>query len=200
MENRIATLKNRIMRTRNARFEASRRANRYDAYSNFCIACLSLEIVAINLFQLIGKAGNLGDSFITATTIILSVFTLVLSLIVNQAKYSVKASNYNSCALDLDELAYDVERVKTEDDYYSIITRYVRILKQYNLNHTQHDDQWAMRKSVETKERFDYEANSIAYYTYRLHLWLMHNIFCISFVYLFLTVIGAVLVLILLCQ
>lgn len=187
------------MKTRNARFEAARRMDRCNSYSVACIAFLSLEIIAINIFQLVGTEDS-WDKYVSATTIFLSVFALVLSLIVNQAQYSLKCSLYRTCALSLDELCYAInreiksERPITEEVVATYESQYISIRKESNLNHRQCDYRWATRDNDLIKETLEFDVNPINYYLYRAKLWWGHYIFSIYFVYLLITIIGAVLV------
>lgn len=199
MDSLLQALYNRTERTKNARFEAARRMERCDKFSIACIAFLSLEIIAINIFQLAAKGNNL-DYYVSAATIILSAFALVMSLIVNQAQYSVKASRYVACALSLDDLCYEINRKLksgsqvTIEELAKFDTKYVSIRKESNLNHEECDDKWAMRTNDKTKKSFGFENNPISYNVYRISLWFSHWIFSTYFLYLIITVIGALIV------
>lgn len=197
----LESLYNRTMNTRDARFEAARRMARCDRFSVACLAFLSLEIIAINIVQLvITTQDRTFDSCVSAATIILSVFALVLSLMVNQAQYSVKRSVYTNCALSLDELAYDVNRLLkagteiTTEDVAQFEKEYIDIRKYANLNHDTSDYEWSQRNSEKVKDSYGYKSNPIPYWRYRMTLWLRHWIFTTYFLYLLITVMGAVMV------
>lgn len=198
----LESLYNRTMNTRDARFEAARRMARCDRYSVACLAFLSLEIIAINILQLvITNHDEAFDSCISAATIILSVFALVLSLMVNQAQYSIKRSVYTNCALSLDELAYDVNRLLnagteiTTEDVAKFEKEYIDIRKYANLNHDTSDHDWAQRNSEKVKDSYGYQSNPIPYRRYRMTLWLEHWVFTTYFMYLLIIVMGAIMVL-----
>lgn len=198
MKQLLNALYSRAMKTRDARFEASRRMERCDRFSVSCIAFLSLEIIAINIFQLTGTSDF--DKYISAATIFLSVFALVLSLIVNQAQYALKAARYSTCALSIDELCYEINRLLksdkpiTIDEVALLESKYTSIRKESNLNHEQCDYRWAVRNSEDTKKDYDFGSNPIRYYTHLITLWISHWILSTYFIYLLLTVIGALLV------
>ena len=198
MKDLLESLYKRVMKTRNARFEAARRMERCDRFSVSCIAFLSLEIIAINIFQF-AESSDI-DKYISAATIFLSVFALVLSLIVNQAQYSLKASRYTACALSLDELSYEINRLLQSgkslqvEDVAFYESKYTSIRKESNLNHDQCDHQWAMRKSAEVKEYYKYDSNPISYLIYRSTLWINHWIFSTYFIYFAVAAVGGVLV------
>lgn len=203
MNELLKALYERVMKTRNARFEASRRMARCDRFSNGCIAFLSLEIIAINIFQMVSNTSInslTSTNFVGASTVILSVFVLVLSLIVNQAQYSVKNHIYTQCALTLDALAYDINRTlkieQTIDDKLvgCFEKKYMSICIESNLNHEECDHQWATRKFDTLKKEFNYEANPISYNLYRIKLWWNHWIFSTYFLYLTITILGALIV------
>lgn len=189
-----------VMTTRDARFEAARRADRCDSYSTACVAILSLEIIAINLFQFAGNMPEDSERLISASTILLSVFALVLSLIINQLKYGVKSANYHSCALDLDVLGYEINREMKSPETPDRATverlenKYSAILKQYNLNHTQQDFKWAVRNSEKTKASCGFMANPMHYYAHKACLWWRQYVWCVATIYLSIMVIGAFMV------
>lgn len=203
MKELLTSLYNRALKTRDARFDASRRMARCDRFSNACIAFLSLEIIAINILQLVGKNPST-DNYVGAATIILSVFALVLSLIVNQAQYSVKTHIYTQCGLDLDELAYCINRAIKDDnpinskDVEQFENKYISILKESNLNHEDCDYLWASRKSDFIRKEYDYDINPVSYYLFRCRLWLSHWIFSTYMIFLFITILGLLSVLALL--
>lgn len=201
MNRLLVALYERAMKTRDARFEAARRMDRCNSYSIACIAFLSLEIIAINIFQLVGTDDS-WDKYVSATTIFLSVFALVLSMIVNQAQYSLKCSQYRLCALSLDELCYAINRELKSNQSITkeIVARYesdyISIRKESNLNHRQCDYRWASRSTEFIKNALGFKNNPINYYAYRVKLWWSHYIFSTYFIYLLITLIGAFFVII----
>ena len=97
----------RCWKTAIARFESARRMKRCHNASTLCIAMVSLEIIVINLLIFI-KQLELNEVIITITTVGLSMFVLVLSLIVSHLKYEKREEQYHECGLELSNLEQDI--------------------------------------------------------------------------------------------
>lgn len=154
MEN-LESLGNTIYKTMSARFTASRRMKRSRDASKVCEAMFSASIIAISLIALQIQTINFAN-MISAFTIILSTFLLVLSLLFSSLNYDKRMENYHACGNELNRLyrliKHDVsvlskeEQEKKEIDY---INKYEEILSKYNLNQTSFDYQYAMLGSTE---------------------------------------------------
>ena len=154
MEN-LESLGNTIYKTMSARFTASRRMKRSRDASKVCEAMFSASIIAISLIALQNTEKDVAN-MISAFTIILSTFLLVLSLLFSSLNYDKRMENYHACGNELNRLyrliKHDVnvlskeELEKKEIDY---INKYEEILSKYNLNQTSFDYQYAMLGSTE---------------------------------------------------
>ena len=154
MEN-LESLGNTIYKTMSARFTASRRMKRSREASKVCEAMFSASIIAISLIALQNTEKDVAN-MISAFTIILSTFLLVLSLLFSSLNYDKRMENYHACGNELNRLyrliKHDVnvlskeELEKKEIDY---INKYEEILSKYNLNQTSFDYQYAMLGSTE---------------------------------------------------
>ena len=154
MEN-LESLGNTIYKTMSARFTASRRMKRSRDASKVCEAMISASIIAISLIALQIQTIDFAN-MISAFTIILSTFLLVLSLLFSSLNYDKRMENYHACGNELNRLyrliKHDVsvlskeEQEKKEIDY---INKYEEILSKYNLNQTFFDYQYAMLGSTE---------------------------------------------------
>ena len=154
MEN-LESLGNTIYKTMSARFTASRRMKRSRDASKVCEAMFSASIIAISLIALQNTEKDVAN-MISAFTIILSTFLLVLSLLFSSLNYDKRMENYHACGNELNRLyrliKHDVsvlskeEQEKKEIDY---INKYEEILSKYNLNQTSFDYQYAMLGSTE---------------------------------------------------
>ncbi|MGN8652790.1 SLATT domain-containing protein [Segatella copri] len=154
MEN-LESLGNTIYKTMSARFTASRRMKRSRDASKVCEAMFSASIIAISLIALQKQEIKVAN-MISAFTIILSTFLLVLSLLFSSLNYDKRMENYHACGNELNRLyrliKHDVnvlskeELEKKEIDY---INKYEEILSKYNLNQTSFDYQYAMLGSTE---------------------------------------------------
>ncbi len=148
----LENMATRCWRTSAARFEASRRMQRCHNASTLCVAMLSLEIIVINLLVFIPSL-HLDDKPITITTVCLSAFVLVLSLIISQLKYDSKAKEYHRCAMELANLERKIKiyismgKPETYETMMNFNGQYANILKDSDLNHSTTDYDWAIYKN-----------------------------------------------------
>lgn len=146
----LENFSNTIYKTMSARFTASRRMKRSRDASKVCEAMFSASIIAISLIALQNPQKEVAD-MISAFTIILSTFLLVLSLLFSGLNYDKRMENYHACGNELNRLyrlikhdinvLCDEEQEKKEIDY---INQYEEILSKYNLNQTSFDYQYAL--------------------------------------------------------
>lgn len=147
----LENFSNTIYKTMSARFTASRRMKRSRDASKVCEAMFSASIIAISLIALQNPQKEVAD-MISAFTIILSTFLLVLSHLFSGLNYDKRMENYHACGNELNHLyrlikhdinvLCDEEQEKKEIDY---INQYEEILSKYNLNQTSFDYQYALR-------------------------------------------------------
>ena len=186
-------IKNRCRDTANSRFEASRRMKRCYNASTLCIAMLSFEIIVLNLLVFI-PALRLDSVSITVTTVCLSVFVLVLSLILSQLQYDKKASKFHKCANALKNLENSIDiRISSGEspsieEIKEFNKDYADIIKTSNLNHSSVDYDWA--KIKEAKKRGDLPFNA---YQWRKWNWtyIKWHFLLSDSIYNLLTILGA---------
>ena len=170
MNEMLNKMAERCWKTAIARFESARRMRRCHNASTLCIAMLSLEIIVINLLIFI-KSLELNDVVITITTVCLSMFVLVLSLIVSHLKYEKREEQYHECGLELSKLEKDIriyiasgkdishETLKYYNDHYN------SILRKWNLNHSDIDFEWAIYKNEKlhknTSKNINWKRNNL---------------------------------------
>lgn len=158
----LEELSDKIWATKNARFTASRRMHRNKISSVAAVSMLSASIIAINLFAFLPNKNcdTNFSTYITLSTIVLSVFTLVISALINQLDYANRENNFHRCGIDLDMLNQQIKisiaesQIKPEIEKETndqFLSKYKNILTQYNLNHTPFDDQYS-RYIVERKK------------------------------------------------
>ena len=146
-----------VYKTMSARFTAFHRMKRNRDASKVAEALSSASIIGISLIALQSKDIGLSNQ-ISAFTIILSTFLLVLSLLFSGLDYDKRKDNYHSCGNELNRLYRqihhdakilpEVEQHEKEQNY---IKEYEDILAKYNLNHTSFDYQYAIASLDETK-------------------------------------------------
>lgn len=189
----LESLGNIIYKTKSARFTASRRMKRSRDASKVCEAMFSASIIAISLIALQNpeiKVANL----ISAFTIILSTFLLVLSLLFSGLNYDKRMENYHTCGNELNHLyrlinhdinvLSDEEQKKKEIEY---INQYEEILSKYNLNQTSFDFQYAMLSDTD-KRQLKWLWFQCRYYIFDVYLlyWIIAIVPTISVVWYFL--------------
>lgn len=189
----LESLGNTIYKTMSARFTASRRMKRSRDASKVCEAMFSASIIAISLIALQNpeiKVANL----ISAFTIILSTFLLVLSLLFSGLNYDKRMENYHTCANELNHLyrlinhdinvLSDEEQKKKEIEY---INQYEEILSKYNLNQTSFDFKYAMLGDTD-KRQLKWLWFQCRYYIFDVYLlyWIIAIVPTISVVWYFL--------------
>lgn len=147
MEEYIDKLADRVFKTKDARFMASHRMARSKIASKAAETFLSASIISISLISL--QIGDVEMSkAISAMTIILSTFLLVLSLLFSFLDYPKRFENYNNCGLELNRLYHQMECASqkgiTLPEVEAFSEEYENILKKYNLNHTTFDFEYSL--------------------------------------------------------
>lgn len=158
-----------------ARFTASHRMKRSRDASKVCEAMFSASIIAISLIALQNPQKEVAD-MISAFTIILSTFLLVLSLLFSGLNYDKRMENYHACGNELNHLyrlikhdinvLCDEEQEKKEIDY---INQYEEILCKYNLNQTSFDYQYALLGDID-KHPLKWLWFQVRYYIFDVYL------------------------------
>lgn len=189
----LENMAQRCWRTSAARFESSRRMQRCHNASALCVAMLSLEIIVTNLLVFIPSL-HLDDKAITVTTVCLSAFVLVLSLIISQLKYDAKANEYHRCAMELANLEKKIQiyismnKPETYETMMNFNAQYASIIKNSNLNHSTTDYEWALYKDDKKNGR-----NPMSSYEKRKQNWtyLKWHFLLSDSIYHLLTISGA---------
>lgn len=129
-------LKDRIDNIKKVRFEASRRMKRNRIASTTAVAMLSVYNIGINLLGIHTKFKDYAEE-IALISIMLSVFVLVFSLLINLLQYEYRERNYHECGLEFSRLKDNIEASSEEDKKY--LEEYHKLLRFYNLNHDEID-------------------------------------------------------------
>ena len=190
----LQELSDKIWRTKNARFIASKRMKRRHNSSTVSVALLSVSIIAVNMLAFL-NISEIDKTVINIVTVVLSTFALVMSLLINHLRYEYREDNYHRCGIELDHLNQRLkiriselcvgnnnvnEIVSPNDDNLKYLDEYNAILSKYNLNHTEFDYKYSLIKNESKK---DYTKLPIIYY------WVRWNIFDISVLYWFIDII-----------
>lgn len=149
----LERLSDKVWLTRNARFTAAKRMKRSRVSSTAAVAMLSASVIAINLLAFLDES-NFDMKIVTVGSIILSIFSFLLSLLIIQLRYEWREDNYNQCGMALEELNQKIriqidelshenkgkeEIVSPREDNLKFLGEYTQIIQRYNLNHTKFD-------------------------------------------------------------
>lgn len=140
---------NTIYKTMSDRFTAFRRMKRNRDASRVAEAMFSAAIIAISLIALLNKNAVLTEK-ISIFTIILSTFLLVFSQLFNSLNYNKRMENYHDCGNKLNYLYRQIYRdmnycseEELKEKYQDYLDQYEQILREFNLNHSLFDYQYA---------------------------------------------------------
>ena len=139
-----------VYKTMCARFTAYRRMKRNRDASKGAESLFSASIIALGLISMTGDKLDLSNN-ISAFTIILSTFLLVLSLLFGGLNYEKRMENYHSCGNELNHLyrlmmceSQCLSEERQKEKALEYLKQYHTILTKYNLNHTTFDYEYAM--------------------------------------------------------
>ena len=160
-----------------ARFTAFRRMKRNRDASRVAEAMFSASIIAISLIALLNKDAVLTEK-ISIFTIILSTFLLVFSQLFNSLNYNKRMENYHDCGNKLNYLYRQIYRdmnyyseEEFKDKYQDYLNQYEQILREFNLNHSLFDYQYAeaMRQDSDVQQ-FNRLWLGIRYYIFDIYM------------------------------
>ena len=183
----LKELSNKIWKTKNSRFIASKRMKRSRNSSTVSVALLSASIIAVNMLAFL-NISEIDKIIITIVTIVLSTFALVMSLLISHLRYEYREDNYHQCGIELDHLnqrlairinelcaGNNVDEIESpNEDNLKYLDDYNAILSKYNLNHTEFDYNYSLIIAESDK---DYDLLQLLYY------WLRWNIFDVNTLY-----------------
>ena len=183
----LKELSNKIWKTKNARFIASKRMKRSRNSSTVSVALLSSSIIAVNMLAFL-NISEIDKNIITIVTVVLSTFALVMSLLISHLRYEYREDNYHQCGIELDHLnqrlairinelcaGNNVDEIESpNEDNLKYLDDYNAILSKYNLNHTEFDYNYSLIIAESDK---DYDLLQLIYY------WLRWNIFDVNTLY-----------------
>lgn len=183
----LKELSNKIWKTKNARFIASKRMKRSRNSSTVSVALLSSSIIAVNMLAFL-NISEIDKNIITIVTVVLSTFALVMSLLISHLRYEYREDNYHQCGIELDHLnqriairinelcaGNNVDEIESpNEDNFKYLDDYNAILSKYHLNHTEFDYNYSLIKAESDK---DYDLLQLIYY------WLRWNIFDVNTLY-----------------
>lgn len=144
-----ASLSSRMWKTKGSRFNAARRLNNKYQFSLSSISILSIYGIAIPLIQGIVKNSTCQEinDIYNAISLILSVFTLVISLVEGAKNYQIRAEKLYNNAVKISSLQRELEYLivsKLNDPDFihklgEISARYEELIEECPENHEPED-------------------------------------------------------------
>ncbi|HEY9800483.1 MAG TPA: SLATT domain-containing protein [Leptolyngbyaceae cyanobacterium] len=144
-----ASLSSRMWKTKGSRFNAARRLNNKYQFSLFSISVVSIYGIAIPLIQGIVKNSRCQEinDIYNAISLLLSVFTLVISLLEGARNYQLKAEKLYNNAVKISSLERELEYLiisKLNDADFvqklgDISSRYEKLIQDCPENHESED-------------------------------------------------------------
>jgi hypothetical protein len=138
----------RIWKTKGARLEAHKRLEKMNKYSNWAISVSSLYVILISLqsvpqFTLI----KINQEAINFSTIFISIFIIIISLIDNSSNYKYYADLNHTCAKKLNRLFERLQYIKEDYSTSQVVKKevgkigkkYQKLINEHHENHTQND-------------------------------------------------------------
>lgn len=181
-------LSDKVWLTRNARFTAARRMKRSQVGSTAAVALLSASVIAINLLVFRENISDDSKTLITIGTIVLSTFSLTMSLLIALLRYEWREDNYNQCGMALEELNQKIriridelthggkgteEIASPKEDNLYFLGEYTKILQRHKLNHTIFDYKYGrLSDSKMNQSRYTKVWMHIRYYL--LDVWVLY--------------------------
>lgn len=142
MSDSLDKLDTQVWRTKGARFNAYRRLIKKHHASVFTVSILSLYNIGLNLVPYSGLQGIVSISDLSTSSIFISVFILILSLLEFSKGYELKAERLHNNAMELSQFYSELQIVKAENQKLTIdlTERYHTIIKSCPENHSPQDD------------------------------------------------------------
>lgn len=107
----LEDLKRRIHITKDIRFQASLRLSRRQTFSNYIISLFSLYVIALSLLPNILSLNNQKTQILLSSSIILSVFIILTSLIDGSRNFYHQSDLLHQCARKISTLHYNIRKI-----------------------------------------------------------------------------------------
>lgn len=139
----VASLLNEMKRTKGARFNAAKRLELRGTKRTANTAYASVAVVVLTLLPAFFHVPDFVEKAIALTTIAFSIFILASSLLQSAHADPVKADQFQRCALEINTLRRELRAVAhpTTTDVSIFSTRFDEILRRYNINHDDVDNE-----------------------------------------------------------
>ncbi len=195
-------VKNRLWKTKQSRFNASRRLNNKYRYSVASISILSIFGIGVPIIQNYIDSNQCSDinKLYTLVSILLSIFILVLSLLEGSQNYQVKADKLYSNAVNISSILkeinflieYELEKLP-EDKKGKIIAKirqyekeYDNLIKQCSENHDPDDYLLFQAENydnlVDESNQNIYRPNKKFFWSKRILIWLRIKYYWLYFI------------------
>jgi hypothetical protein len=176
MQKDFEELKRRIDVTTKNRFEASNRLNNHNKCSLGTVIAFSLGLILVSIIQVTKLPTTFSENAISASSIFLSVFILVLSTALSMSNFPSRADKFLDCGKELQSLSSRLVKVisilnlQTSEQYDSFRAEYDSILSRYE-NHQPIDHLFT--KLTWSEQYNSFSKNTLnwlnAYFRYAVH-------------------------------
>ena len=214
----LEELSDKVWATKNARFLASKRMARSRKSSTVAVALLSASIIAVNMLVFFGKFKNEDIStMITVITVILSTFSLVMSLLIAMLRYEYREDNYHQCGLELENLNQRIrlkireltqnggidKRESSMEDNERFKKEYFDIQMKYNLNHTTFDyvySKWKSGINDSNNANSDKQKTKCEKIFLSIWYWVRYSVFDVYFLYWLIAIVPVAILVYVFCD
>jgi len=155
MEQEIRRWYKKLWETKGARFIAAKRFETHEKWSTITISIVSVYIICLNLSVLVpNRSKLLSTDNITFSTICLSIFVIVISIILSSRNYKVMANKFHDCGREISEIYDKVCIWKNNpdlvipEDIFELIKEYNLLLQKYDINHSRLDYEMFIRDNI----------------------------------------------------
>lgn len=162
--------------TTRARYNAARRLDRHQRLSQWMLTLISVELIAIPLFQTANIPTRVTPQVMNVIEIFLSVLILAYSLLIGAENYATRSEKMLNCGIELSRLGRQIAPLHDteyhEQVYLELVNKYHDVLEKYE-NHLSIDHEMykiRQRTSYASQSQF-YLAWITARVRYILNFW-----------------------------
>jgi SMODS and SLOG-associating 2TM effector domain family 5 len=159
VQNSLAELLRRSEVTSKARYNAGRRMELHNAFSQWTLAFLAVGQIVIALIVALKLKTVFSPAYVDFGGIFFGILVLAYSLLLGMGNYAARAIKHHACGMELGGLARSLHLksknpASTQDDYEKAAAKYYEILSKYE-NHIDIDYLTAAHE-IATKDKIDF--------------------------------------------
>lgn len=112
----LKSFKRRVEITRDARFQANLRLSRRNRVSTYAISILSLAVIGMSMAQTFAEIGRGEQNFIFGSTIVLSVFVIIVTWMESSGNHLKRGEELHRCARKISKIYYELSTINPAID------------------------------------------------------------------------------------